>query len=165
MSKLYVSLAFLVLLGLAWWRYTWLETDRDKYKAKAETAEAQLIVNNELLVAKEKLLTEANERSTKYLADKKVIEDEAKANRECIANRTCGIELRWKTAICTGLSSTTEAGPGINDFTRAGLRDFEEWYINLETAISKNRLKIIALQKDVLIRSNPNYCIGAQQNE
>lgn len=165
MSKLYISIAFLCLLGLAWWRYTWVETDRDQYKAKAEKAEEQLIVNNELLVAKEKLLTEANERSTKYLADKKVIEDEAKANSECIANRTCGIELRWKTAICTGVSSTTESRPGTDESTRTGLRDFEEWYVNLETAIKKNRLKIANLQKDLLIRSDANYCTGAQQSE
>lgn len=165
MSRLYATLGIFVFIGLAWWQYSSAITDRNKYKGESAKYQAELIAQQTLIKEKEILLAEANSRATKYLEDKKVIEDEAKANNECIAAGTCGVVVRYKQTICASMPSAASTKSGINDTSRTNSADFARWYVTLEEALKKNELKIANLQKDLLIRSNPNYCVGTQQNK
>lgn len=165
MSKLYATLGIFVMIGLAWWQYSSAITERDKYKAESIQYKAELKVSKDLVEAKELLLVEANQRAAKYLVDKQGIENEAKANRDCIASNTCGVVVRYKQAICSSMSSASSSGSGVNDTTGTSAEDFARWYVSLEEAIKKNDLKIVALQKDLQVRSNPKYCVGTQQDK
>jgi len=165
MNKLYATLGIFIFIGLAWWQYSSAITDRDMYKAESIKYQAELKVSEDLVKAKELLLTDANKRATKYLEDKKVIENEAKANNECIAAGTCGVIVRYKQAICSNLPSSVGSRPGVNDTSGTNSADFARWYVTLEEALKKNELKIVKLQADVKIRSNPKYCVGTQQDK
>lgn len=160
MSRLYATLALFAFVSLAWWQYSSAITDREKYRAELAEYKAELEVANKLIAEKELLLVEANQRATRYLADKREVENEAKANRDCIANNTCGVSVRYKEAICASLSNSVTTKPGTNDSTGTGVGDFARWYVSLEEAIKKNNLKIIALQEDLAIRADPNACIS-----
>ncbi len=165
MSRLYATLGIFVFIGLAWWQYSSAITERDKYKSESAKYQVELKAKTDLVIAKEKLLSEANARAIKNLADKKVIEDEAKANNECIAAGTCGVVVRYKQAICASMPNSTDTGPGANDTSGTNSADFARWYVTLEEALKKNELKIAKLQQDILIRSNPNYCVSTQQHK
>lgn len=163
MSKLYATLGIFIFISLAWWQYSSALTERDKYKAESKQYKAEALAQENLVKDKEKLIADANARAAQYLIEKKAIENEAKANNECIAAGTCGVVVRWKQAICSSVSSTTSTGPGVNDTSGTNSADFARWYVTLEEALKKNEVKIAKLQQDVLIRSNPKYCEPKQQ--
>lgn len=162
MSRLYATLALLAMIGLAWWQYSSAITDRDKYKADSIRLEAELQVEKDIVKAKELAITEANKRAVRYSEEKKVIENEAKSNRECIAAGTCGVVLRFKSAVCTELHNTTTSRSGTNESSGTDPKDFARWYDTLEEAIKKNELKIVKLQEELSLRSKPNYCTAVQ---
>lgn len=103
---------------------------------------------------------EADERAKNYLAAKEVIENEAKANRDCIANRTCGIELRWKKAICSDsrMPPPTSGESGTDESTFTNQRNFESWVVDLQESIDDNLIQIKGLQEELVVRSDINYC-------
>jgi hypothetical protein len=165
MNRLYATIGLLVIIGLAWWQYSSAITDIAFYKAENRKHLAELQVQKDLVLAKEFLLLEADKRASVYLADKKVIEDEAKSNSNCIADGTCGVVVHYKQAICADVSNTSSTKSRTDDSTGANSEDFARWYVTLEEALKKNELKIIKLQEDIVARSNKDYCLGIQTDK
>ncbi len=159
MNRLYATLGIFVFIGLAWWQYSSAITDRDMYKKQSEDKTVQIDNVLAVLEKKELDLKEANQRTKVHLDEKLKIESEAEANRKCIADRTCGFELRWQKQICANsMPSTSSSRPPVNDTSQTSGQTFEEWYIEVETAAALNEALIENLQKDVLIRSDPKSC-------
>lgn len=159
MSKLYATGAILVLILIAWYNYSNAITDRDFYKKESETKDAQIANVVDLLAKKEKEILEANQRTKTHIAEKVKIENEAEANRKCIADRTCGFELRWTHQICANsMPNSSTSRPRADETSSSSGQTFEEWYIEVEEAAAIAELQIAKLQQDLTIRSNPNYC-------
>ncbi len=159
MSKLYVAGALLALTLIAWYNYSNAITDRALYKALSEERQVQLDHVLDAVEKKEKEILAANERTKTLIAEKVKIENEAEANRKCIADRTCGFELRWTHQICANsMPNSSTSRPRADETSSSNGQTFEEWYIEVEEAAAIAELQIAKLQQDLTIRSNPNYC-------
>jgi hypothetical protein len=156
MKYLYaVALALLLCLGL----YAYIESERaDSLKADNKVLMSKVEASEAARKKEQQDAIDANNRAKQTQIEKQVISDEAQKNRDCIANGTCGVRVVFKSAICAGVHETTVGGSSVDGAASQELRDFAQWYVDLEAAIKDNLLQIKKLQEDVAIRSNPNYC-------
>lgn len=156
MSYLYAGiLVSFIALGL----FAYTESNRvDSLKESNQKLKDQLEINEDLRKKEKKNATEANDRVKQILIEKQVIEDEAQANRDCIANKSCGVKFLYKQAVCEPVHNSTTSDAGANERASQDLRDFTSWYVDLEAAIKEDHSMITNLQKDIEARSNPDYC-------
>lgn len=136
----------------------WLSESRDKYKASSELHEAEAKSANAIIYTERKAAADANERAKQTQIEKKVIEDEAQANKNCIANKSCGVRFVFKSAVCNTVPTPAASGSNIDGGSSQDVGDFAQWYIALEAAIKENLLQIKKLQEDLKVRSDPAYC-------
>lgn len=162
MSRVYATAALTIVVMLAWWQYSSAIIESNKYKQQSLAYAQELKAEKSLRQQKENLLLEANARAIKYIEEKKEIENKAKEDNKCIADGTCGVVVRYKKAICSDLHNSDTTKPRIDESSGTNNADFARWYVALEEAIKKNELKILQLQKDLLVRSSYNYCLDTQ---
>lgn len=156
----YGFLALLVLGSVSWIGYQIYNAfdEREKFKLLSENQAKQINAANDLRIKERAQLDEANERETKILSEKKAIEDEAQANRDCIAAGTCGVRYKLKYQTCPRLPNTSTGERGADELQESERRNFESWINDLQESIRKDNLYISKLQNDVQIRSNEKYC-------
>jgi len=129
---------------------------------RLESENIQLIIElqnqKDIVTIERKNAAEANAREKETVTAKKVIEDAYNDKLKCIANSTCGVQIRWKAAICSGVSGANASESGLDDRTRSDLADLSRWDANVERSINKNYQLIKDLQREYAIKSDPNYC-------
>lgn len=161
MTKLYAALGLLVVLGLAWMRYDHVVEDRDAQKRRADSALATVETQAKTITIERKNAADADLRAQDRQREKKVLQDEYDEKVKCIAAGNCGVVVRWKNAICaqsTSISSTGSTSGGFDAGTVSDQKDFARWLATLEASIDSNTSQIIGLQKEIRIRSDPEYC-------
>lgn len=137
--------------------------DHLKEKVKLQDAEIEqyaIQVNDQkaMIDFERKNAAESNARQKETENAKKVIEDAYNDKLKCIANNTCGVSIKWKTAICSGLSGSSSSESGSDDRTRSDLADLSRWDASVEKSINKNYQLIKDLQREYAIKSDPSYC-------
>lgn len=158
LNKIYGAVAIFALIGILWWRYDYVVSDRDAQKLAKETAESSL---KELTSTREKeraQLVEAQARESQTLMEKKAIEDEAQANRDCIAAGNCGVRWKIKYQTCPSLPNSATGELGADELQERNRKDFELWIASLQESVRKDNLYIVKLQNDIRVRSDPKYC-------
>lgn len=160
MIKLYAAAALIALLTGGWLYHSSVVKERDALASKLSISEQSLKLEKELTVKQNTALVEANVRVTKHLEANQEIENETKKLRACIADKSCGVVVRFKTVEVprTPSVSTSALEPGTNGPTYGYGSDFEQWYINLLDAIRHNRQQVIALQDELSATRKPGYC-------
>ncbi len=158
MSRLYAGLAIVALIMFAAYKYQSAVNDRDKYQAALAVADANL--------SKQKQVTE-KERSNAESANKRAIENEAKANevtsqinvmRTCIDAGTCGVRIKYQSCPRMPSNSTDASRPQSNEADAGHRRLLEQDYFNLLEAIRLTKVRYEAQQRDIAVRSHPDYC-------
>ena len=126
----------------------------------AEIKQYAIQVNDQkaMIDFERKNAAESNARQKETENAKKVIEDAYNDKLKCIANNTCGVSIKWKTAICSGLSGSRSSESGSDDRTRSDLADLSRWDASVEKSINKNYQLIKDLQREYAIKSDPSYC-------
>lgn len=160
MGRLYLALGLLAALGLAWWRYDYVTTQWQAEKTRADQA------TEDYTTAKAKLDTErqnaaaADLRAKQRLTEKEAIENELREKNKCIDAGTCGVIVRWKSAICAGESvrSSDTSASGFNDVQIQDQRDFARWLANLEHSIELDERAIEGFKKELEVRAKADYC-------
>lgn len=165
MTRLYAAAALLAIVVGLWLYHSGVVKQRDAAVLRADIAEQSLGHEKALTKKQNDALVEANVRANKHLEANQEIENETKKLRACVADKSCGVVVRFKTVyVPTPTSvpaSTIESGT--NGSTCGYGSDFEEWYINLLGGIKHNKQQVIALQDELLATRKPGYCkVGGQ---
>jgi len=165
MNRLYAAAALVAIVAGLWLYHSSVVKERDAQKLRADVAEQSLGQEKELTKKQNEALAEANVRANKHLQANQEIENETKKLRACIADKSCGVVVRFKTVYVPATPGlpATPTEPNANGSTCGYGSDFEEWYINLLDGIKHNRQQVIALQDELLATRKPGYCEVSKQ--
>jgi len=158
MIRIYVAAAVLAVALLGWWRYDSVVSERNILKSYLAASQADL-ENRDNIIKKERAdAISANSRAELYATEKRSIENEAKSMRDCIADESCGVRIKWKVNACPNMLDSTTGELRTDGTAEPDTRDFEAWAVDLEESVKQNLLQIKKLQADVKIRADPNSC-------
>ena len=162
MERLYFALGFLVVIGLGWWRYDYVVSDRDAQKLRADNATADLINARDKLATERKNAADADLRAKQRLSEKEKLQHEYDEKIKCIDAGNCGVRVRWRQAICAGESvrSTDTGTSGSDDLQTENQRDFGRWVASLEASVERDAKVIEGLQAELEIKSRPDACVA-----
>lgn len=155
MSKLYgYGIVFGLILGAG--LYVWWLNDRFDTVTKQRDAANQVAEGlNDVLLAERINLAEARERADQYQAERDKSNEANKAMRDCIANKSCGVRVNvvYRTVRDpnTGACGTIEADA-------ESQRELEQNYLSLDAELSLMEDNYAALQRELVVRSAPDYC-------
>lgn len=164
MNRLYLALGLVAALGLAWWRYDYVVSDRDAEKLRADQAVENYTTTKAKLDTERQNAADAEQRLKQRIADKEAIENELREKNKCIDAGTCGVRVRWRDAICAGntVRSSEPGASGSDEETITYDRDFARWNATLEASIEDNIKQIEGLQAELAVKSKPDACVIRQ---
>lgn len=166
MIRLYLAIGFIASIGLAWWRYDYIVSDRDAQKQRADSVTVDLANVNAKLATERQNAADADLRAKQRQSEKEVLQREYDQKLKCINDGNCVVKLRWGSSLCPKarqVHSTESISSGFNEKPSADERDFARWVADLENAIDDNHQQIIGLQNELEIRSKPDYCKAMKQ--
>src|SRR4051812_45622096 len=139
MIRLYAGAALLAIVVGLWLYHSGVVKERDAALIRASIAEQSLGQEKELTKKQNTALVEANVRASKHLEANQEIENETKKLRACVADKSCGVVVRFKTVYVPAAPGVPAASiePCSNGPTCGYGSDFEQWYINLLDGIRK----------------------------
>ena len=149
MNQLYALIALIAALGLAFWRYDYVNDDRERLKAELSSA------NGIIATERENAQGAANRALANSIEEVK-IEEEYNRMRDCIYNKSCGVVVRWKSCppvpgSAADKSSTTETVAELE-------RQFQQDVNYNKFVIEQWKQRVAALQEDLIARSAPGAC-------
>ncbi len=155
-----ILIYLIVAGGIAGGGYFFNGVLNENKRVKAENVQlvSELQDQKAITALERKNAAEANAREKETVIEKKVIEDAYNDRLKCIANKSCGVSIRWKEAICASVSGADSSESGSDDRTRSDLADLSRWDADVERSINKNHQLIKDLQREYAIKSDPNYC-------
>lgn len=161
MERLYLALGLLAVIGLGWWRYDYIVKDRDAEKARADQAVENYTTAKAKLDTERQNAADAEQRLKQRIADKEAIENELREKNKCIDAGTCGVRVRWKSAICAGNSvRSADAGANGSDEIQTTERgDFERWVADLTASVQRDAKVIEGLQTELEVKSRVDACV------
>ena len=147
MNQLYALIALITALGLAFWRYDYVNDDRERLKAELSSA-------NGIIATERENAQDAANRALARIIDESKRHEELQKLRDCVTAGTCGV--RWKS--CPKLPNTTNSGSGIAEAATEPNRELERWYFSHRELIDKYEVRLKALQNELVARSAKDYC-------
>jgi hypothetical protein len=90
MSQLYTLIALITALGLAFWRYDYVNDDRERLQQELSSA-------NGIITTERENAQDAANRALANSIEEVKIEEEYNRMRDCIDNKSCGVVVRWKS--------------------------------------------------------------------
>lgn len=161
MTRLYLALGLLAVIGLAWWRYDYIVKDRDAEKSRADQAVENYTTAKAKLDTERQNAADADLRAQKRLTEKEAIENELREKTKCIDAGTCGVRVRWKSAICAGNSvrSADASASGSDDIQTTERGDFERWVADLTASVQRDAKVIDGLQAELEVKSRVYACV------
>jgi hypothetical protein len=157
-NKIYAAIAISVVLVFGWYRYDSLVSERDQLAANLKVTEDNLADKTAVLEKERSDALDASARAKQNQLKTEEVTDEVSKLRACIDAGTCGV--RWKYQACPRMPSGDTATGGQSAIAEdaAARRNFESWYFDFLEQIRQTEVLVKALQEDVKIRSNPDYC-------
>jgi type II secretory pathway pseudopilin PulG len=158
MSKnLLIAIAVLTaLLGLASFGLYKQVQKNGKLSVKLELKQAQIKAGEELIAKERKLIIEANYREQQTAKEHEAKYAEFKKLTDCINNRTCGVVVR---NYCPNtVPSSTASGSRTSEANAPNTRQLEQDYLHLIEQIGIVEVNYVAMQRELIARSRPDYC-------
>lgn len=150
------------LLWIAYQVYNAFD-EREEFKSLSEKQAREITQASDLRTKERAQLVEAQARESQTLTEKKAIEYEAQANRDCIAAGNCGVRWKIKYQTCPSLPNSATGQLGADELQERNRKDSELWIANLRESVRKDNLHIVSLQEDIVVRSDPKYCDPSNQ--
>ena len=97
MNQIYTGLALMAVLAGAVFYHFGVVKERDAYKAQNSILEQSVKDHKALEVKQNAALVEANVRAHNQYEANQVITNETQKLRACIANKSCGVVVHFKT--------------------------------------------------------------------
>lgn len=97
LTKLYITLGMVALIGAALWRYDHVVTVSENRRIAMESALAAVKVLQESIAEEERRRKAADDRLNDHLTRLQVAENETKRLRDCIDDGTCGLRIKTVT--------------------------------------------------------------------
>ena len=94
LTKLYITLGVLVLIGALWWKYDNMVTTIANQKTAIASSDATIVNLKTSIADAEKRAKESNDRLNDHLTRVKAAEDETERLRNCVADGTCGLRIK-----------------------------------------------------------------------
>lgn len=162
MNQLYLALGLVAAIGLAWWRYDYVVTDRDAEKLRADNAVATIALRDKSLETERKNAADAANRATERQTEKEVLQREYDEKLKCISDGNCVVRMRWGSASCpTASVRSPNTGPsGSDDIQAQDQRNLSEWVANVEHAADLDALTIEGLKKELEVRTAKDACVA-----
>ena len=160
LNRLHIILGVAAVVSIAYWRYDYVVTDRDKAKASLATAQASL-VDARLLVETERIrANEAAARASDYYASKVKSNEELERLRTCIADKSCVPRVRVVQSCPTsGVVPEAGANAGTPETSTAELdADAQRIVLRLYDQARELTDLYLSAQAEVEARSKPDYC-------
>ncbi|MDZ7922716.1 MAG: hypothetical protein U5M23_01365 [Marinagarivorans sp.] len=151
LNKLYGAGIILALITAAWLRYDYVVSEFAESKLKIKTYLENIDKLNSAISEKEKKQKEQQQRNIELLLGKNKYENDLKALRACIADKSCVPRVRIKTS-CDVMPETAPTSAGV-DASATGFAEVDAGaYYNLVEAHKKVIWMIEGLQKELNAR-------------
>lgn len=156
MTRIYIAIGVLIVIGLGAWRYDYLVTSNSDLKRDLSAANANLEQSNSLLIKERQNAAKSALSAKKAYEEKQNDQIELDRLRKCVADKSCGV--RVVRGACPAMPSSTATAGGIEATYAADRGKFEQDYFSLLESIKETKRRYDWMQAELIARSHPDYC-------
>lgn len=157
MTRIYIAIGALIVIGLGAWRYDYLVTSNSDLKRDLSSANASLEQSESLLIKERQNAAEVALRAQKFYEQEARDNEELEKLRACHADKSCWPRVRIKTS-CPSVSGATASTGTSEEITAELGEDAGRTALRLRAEIKETRRLIEGLQAELIARSHPDYC-------
>jgi hypothetical protein len=149
MNQLYALIAIITALGLAFWRYDYVNDDRVRLQEELSSA-------NGIITTERENAQDAANRALANSIEEVKIEEEYNRMRDCIDNKSCGVVVRWKS--CPPVSGSAADKSSTTETVAELERQFQQDANYHKFVIRQWEQRVKALEADLIARSAHGAC-------
>ena len=147
--KFYLCAAIIAAAAIAGWHYS--STIDENKRLKQEAKQSHAIIEKERQQAQD-----AANRALALSIEESQNEKEYKRLSECVANKSCGYVLRFKS--CPSMPGSASGESESSKASAELEREFQRWSNDHAYLIRQYETRVKALTEELKVRASPDYC-------